>query len=96
LENIAAAIKTSEAKYKESYKGIRDQVFAHRGPRDVASKLFEKTLIAEIEDILFDLNEIAEVIFQLLENGRPHRIGDGSRSYIDGIAADARNALDHL
>ncbi len=96
LENIAAAIKPSEAKYKESYKAIRDQVFAHREPTEVASKLFENTLISEIEDILFDLHEIVEAIFQLLENGRQHRIGDGRRSYIDRIVADARNVLDRL
>jgi hypothetical protein len=93
LEGIAAAIKPAEAKYGERYKAIRDRVFAHRDPSKLAASLFENTLVSDIEDILFTLNEIMLAIFQLLENGSQYPIGTGNRSYADRVVGETRSAL---
>lgn len=93
LESIASAIKPAEARYGERYKAIRDKVFAHRDPSKLAAALFENTLVSDIEDILFTLNEIVLAIFQLFENGRRYPIGTGNRSYADRVVADTRSAL---
>jgi hypothetical protein len=93
LEGIAAAIKPAEAKYAERYKAIRDKVFAHRDPSKLAATLFENTLVSDIEDILFTLNEAMLAIFQLLENGSRYPIGTGNRRYADRVVADTRRAL---
>jgi hypothetical protein len=61
LEGIAAAIKPAEAKYAKRYKAIRDKVFAHRESSKLAATLFEHTLVSDIEDILFTLNETMKV-----------------------------------
>ena len=96
LQAIADTIKPAEAKYNHSYKAIRDKVFAHRDPTKMAATLFENTLISEIEDILFTLNETMLALFQALENGSSYEIGKGSRNYADRVIADTRNALGHL
>jgi hypothetical protein len=96
LEGIPAAIKSAEAKYAERYKAIRDKVFAHRDPSKLAATLFENTLVSDIENILFTLNETMLAIFQLLENGSRHPIGTGNRSYADRVVADTRSALGHI
>ena len=81
---------------RKANKDIRDKVFAHRDPTKLAETLFEETLVAEVEDILFTLNETMLAILQLLENGHRYQIGDGTRSYADRVIGDTRSALGHL
>ena len=96
LQAIADSIGTAEAKWKQSYKPIRDKVFAHHDLGISVNDLFGKTLVGDIEDILHDLNRIRIAIFQLLENARQQWIADDDRTYIDPFITDARNFLGHL
>jgi hypothetical protein len=96
LQDIADSIGTAEAKWKQSYKPIRDKVFAHHDLGVSVNDLFGGTLVGDIEDILHDLNRIRTAIFQLLENGRKHWIADADRTYAQPYIADTRNALGRL
>jgi AbiU2 len=96
LEGIVAAIKPAETKYAERYKAIRDKLFAHRDPSKLAATLFDNTLVSDIEDILFTLNEIMLAIFQLLENGSRYPIGTSNWHYADTVVTDTRSALEHI
>lgn len=96
LQAIADSIETAENKWKQSYKPIRDKVFAHHEPGISVNVLFGNTLVGDIEDILHTLNRIRVEIFQLLENGRREWIADDDRTYIDPFITDARTFLDQL
>jgi hypothetical protein len=96
LQVMADSIGTAEAKWKQSYKPIRDKVFAHHDLGISVNDLFGKTLVGDIEDILHDLNRIRIAIFQLLENARQIWIADDDKTYIDPFITDARNFLGHL
>jgi hypothetical protein len=96
LENIVASIGTAEAKWKHSYKPIREKVFAHHDLGVSVDQLFGRTLVGDIEEILHNLNRIRIAIFQLLENGRRQWIANDERNYIDQFIADTRNALSRL
>lgn len=96
LQDIADSIGTAEAKWQQSYKPIRDKVFAHHELGISVNDLFGGTLVGDIEDILHDLNRIRTAVFQLLENGRQQWIADDDRTYIDPFIADTRNALSRL
>jgi hypothetical protein len=86
----------AEAKWKQSYKPIRDKVFAHHDLGVSVNDLFGNTLVGDIEDILHDLNRIRTAIFQLVENGRQQWIDADDRTYVDPIITDTRNALSRL
>lgn len=96
LQDIAGSIGVAEAKWKQSYKPIRDKVFAHHDLGVSVNELFGNTLIGDIEDILHDLNRARIAIFQLLENGRKQFIMDDDRTYIAPFVADTRNFLGRL
>ena len=49
LQNIAGSIGTAEAKWKQSYKPIRDKVFAHHDIGVSVNELFGRTLVGDIE-----------------------------------------------
>jgi hypothetical protein len=96
LQDIAGSISTAEAKWKQSYKPIRDKVFAHHDLGVSVNQLFGNTLVGDIEDILHDLNRLRIAIFQLLENSRHQWIADDDRTYINPFVADTRSFLGHL
>jgi hypothetical protein len=96
LEKIRSAIKSSDEKWNNLCKPIRDKVFAHTNANVVVSELFGNTLVGDVEDILHDLNKIRTSVIQLLENGREHWIADGDRSYADPFIGDARTLLARL
>jgi hypothetical protein len=96
LQDIADSIGVAEAKWKQSYKPIRDKVFAHHDLGVSVNDLFGGTLVGDIEHILHDLNRARIAIFQLLENGRQQWIADDDQRYVDPYIADTRNALSRL
>ena len=96
LQNIAASIGTAEARWRRAYKPIRNKVFAHQDLSVSVGELFGQTRVADIENILHDLNRIQIAIYQLLENGQQQWIADDERTYIDQFIADTRNALSRL
>jgi len=96
LQDVADSIGTTEAKWKKSYKPIRDKVFAHHDLGVSVNDLFGGTLVGDIEAILHDLNRIRTAIEQLIENGRQLWIADDNRTYIEPFIADTRNALGRL
>jgi hypothetical protein len=96
LEKIRSVIKSSDGKWNEVYKPIRDKVFAHANAKVVVSELFRDAVVGDIEDILHDLNKIRTAVFQLLENGREHWLTDDDRVYADPFIQDARILLARL
>ena len=96
LEKIRSVIKSSDKKWNEVYKPIRDKAFAHTNANVVVSELFHGALVGDIEDILHDLNKIRTAVFQLLENGREHWLADDDRGYADPFIQNARILLARL
>jgi AbiU2 len=71
LGAIKTRLKPFTAKFKENYKPIRNQIFAHRITIDgaIVSELFDKTLTTEIDQLLYFLFNLMQNLRQLFHNG---------------------------
>ena len=81
--------KSFKSRYNRIYKPIRDKVMAHRelSTLDNLGGLFEGALIYEIEDTICFFNQLRQVIWQYLYNGRKTELSDhpfNEEAYVTG------------
>ena len=98
LRNIKRSLSNYRKKFDDVYKNIRHFVFAHKVLKDQndISALFGKTQIKEIEDILYFLNDLIEVIWELYQNGREPKLGVRTYDYRHRIKKTTRSVLSTL
>jgi hypothetical protein len=98
LRTIARMLRPLTKKFHPVYRDIRDTVIAHTIALDRAhvEALFGLTLIANIEDIIYGLNDIIEVVWQLHQNGRRPEERTGNYDYKDRIKANTLQVLEQL
>jgi hypothetical protein len=67
-----------QREYETVYRPIRNKVIAHKDRQaiDIIDKLFEKTGIEHIQQLLMFTYQIERVVFELLHNGKLTKIGD--------------------
>lgn len=67
-----------KSQYGDTYRPIRNKVIAHKDKASIGNQeeLFEKTDIEHIEEFIYQLVQIQEIVFQLLYNGILTSIGD--------------------
>ena len=87
LREIKKCIKPYRKLFDNSYKDIRNAVFAHTiaTEKDDVSQLFGKTNISEIEDILYTLHDMLKAMWELYNNGRKLEFGKSSKEYRNRI-----------
>jgi hypothetical protein len=95
LRDIARMLRPHKTKFHAVYKDIRNKTIAHSIAVDAAdvSALFSKTLIGEIDDIIYGLNDILEVVRQLYTNGRRPNERNGKYDYRERITDKTRHVL---
>jgi hypothetical protein len=98
LRDIARMARPHRKKFEANYKDIRDKTIAHSIAVDAAdvSTLFSKTLIAEVEDIIYGLHDILEVVRQLYHNGRRPAERNANFDYKQRITDKTRSHLELL
>lgn len=95
LRLLRKLASTYRKKYDPVYKDIRDLVVAHKILKDKGkvADLFSKTLIEEIEAILYFLYDLLQEIWQLYHNGREIELGVNKYDYKDRIKETTQNVL---
>ena len=98
LKKIKNQLKPYRRKFNESYRNIRNNIFAHTIIKDskAASKLFGKTNILEVENILYVLKDLLETLWQLYNNGRRLEFGKTEMDYknrIERVTYEVLNLL---
>jgi len=98
LRNLNRALSHHRKRFDEIYRNIRNYVFAHRVAKkaEIVSELFGKTKIGDIENILYFLYDLLEVIWQLYHNGRAPVLGVGEYDYKVRISGIVRSVLSVL
>ena len=78
LAGLRVALAPSYAKFKAIYQPIRHQVFAHRSIQDqkAIGALFEKTLIADVEEVLRFLHTLFWTIWEMAWNAKTPDLKD--------------------
>ena len=84
--------------YEKIYRPIRNKVVAHKDKETIAiqRELYEKTNIGQIEEILNNLFQVKEVVFQLLHNGTLCNIGDFNFTEEEYVVTDAKKMLNFI
>jgi hypothetical protein len=97
LKQFRVALEPARTKYQPTYAAIRHKLFAH-SERDIAlaARLLENTLITEIAEIFYALNEVVLALHALYDNGARHEVGTGSRSYVERVRTRTRTILNRL
>jgi hypothetical protein len=97
LKAFRAALEPARTKYQSTYSAIRHKFFAH-SERDaaLANRLLANTLVADIEEMFYGLNEVVLALHALYDNGAKHEVGTGTRAYIERVRARTRAMLDRL
>lgn len=87
-----------QKQYEKIYRPIRNMVMAHKdaATMDNVESLFGKTRVEHIERLLWFMHQIQEMVFQLLHNGRPTKIGDHRFDEEDYVVRDVRTLLERL
>ena len=95
LRNIKKLIKPFRKLFDNSYKDIRNSVFAHTliKESESVSKLFGKTKISDIEDILYTLHDMLQAMWELYNNGRQLEFGKNSKNYKNRIEKTTYDVL---
>jgi hypothetical protein len=93
LRVLKKMLRPSTQKFAKKYEDIRNQVYAHKQDKIDVSELFSRTSIGEIEDILYSLRDIMEIIWQLYHNGRRPEERTGKYDHKDEIQKSTRNFL---
>lgn len=98
FQRLRGELSTRQAQYEAIYRPIRNQVFAHKdaGTMENVETLFGKTSISQIDDLLWFLYQIQEIVFDLLFNGRLTKIGDYNFTEEEYIVDDVREMLNRL
>ena len=95
LKKIKRQLSPFRRKFDEVYREIGTSVFAHTLIKDseAVSKLFGKTNILDVENILYVLKDMLESLWQLYNNGRKLELGKTSRDYKDRIIKTTDSVL---
>jgi hypothetical protein len=98
LRLLKKQVSSYRKKFDPVYKDIRDLVVAHKIIKDKGdvADLFSKTLIGEIEAILYFLYDLLQEIWQLYHNGREIELGVNKYDYKDRIKETTQNVLKSL
>jgi hypothetical protein len=97
LRAIKNMLKPYTVKYKRVYRDMRIQVFAHKiATKLETNRLFSKTLTNDIEEILYGLRDITEILWQLYRNGRRPEERTGKYDYNERIRSATRGVLRSL
>jgi hypothetical protein len=89
LGALKTALYPHRLRFQSVYSQIRSKVFAHKVLVDQQQidGLFEKTKLQELEDILFFLYDLMEVLGNLFLNGRLPVLGNNPATYRERIVA---------
>lgn len=84
--------------YIDIYRPIRNKVLAHKETATIgnADELFGRTNIGQIQDFIYFLNQIENIVFDLLHNGTLNKIGDYKFSEDERIHSDVEALLKKL
>lgn len=95
LRSIKSQLKPFRKMFDEAYRDIRNSVFAHTliKESESVSKLFGKTKISAIGEILYVLKDMLEAMWQLYNNGRRLEFGNTSKDYKDRIESTTHSVL---
>jgi hypothetical protein len=99
FEAIEKEISVHRTKFNQTYKKIRHYVFAHNipnKPNSSSAELFEKTKIADIEEMLYFLHNLQDVIWRLFYNGIKPDLGNIKYSNKEEILTNVRQAMNAL
>lgn len=78
MQKLRGEVAKCQKKYEGIYRPIRNQIYAHREISTISYEklLFSKTRIEDLEGFLNLFFQIGMVIFDLMYNGKLHKIGD--------------------
>lgn len=95
LESLLTKVLAKKEIYQKGYAPIRNKIMAHRDFDTIAKvdKLFEKTEIGQIQEMLDFLFQIEKVIFDLLYNGKLNPIGNYTFDEEERVQADVESLL---
>jgi hypothetical protein len=96
LEQLRDALNPTIAKYEQIYQPIRHTLFA---PNDIAvdiGALLGRSLIADVEQILYELHDMLEAVWQLYMNGMEPRLGQQKYDHQDRIGETTRRVMASL
>lgn len=98
FQKLRGELSKRQAQYEEIYRPIRNQIFAHRDAKTMENveALFGKTRIDQIEELLWFLYQIQQIVNQLLYNGLLAKIGDFDFSEEEHVVEDVRELLRRL
>jgi hypothetical protein len=75
LEKVRDTLNPTVAKYQQVYQTIRHKMFAHKDIAVGTNAQLGKTLIGDVEQILYALRDMLEAVWQLYTNGRKPTLG---------------------
>jgi hypothetical protein len=98
LKKLRYSVSGYEKIFKHVYMPIRNKVIAHSivSDKQMVAELFEKVLYDDVERILYFLNDIMDVIWQLYHNGREISLGSTKADYKERIGLATRDVLQSL
>lgn len=98
LRTLKKALAPQRKKFDSVYGDIRDYVFAHRiiKKKERVSELFGNTLIKDLEQMLYCLHDLLEVLWQLFHNGIRPQMGVRTYEYKERIRRTTRDVLEKL
>ncbi|MGH9325276.1 MAG: hypothetical protein ACRD2B_01100 [Terriglobia bacterium] len=96
LEGLRDELNPTIEKYGEIYQPIRHKMFAHNDIAVDISVLLSKSLITDVEKILYELHDMLEAVWQLYMNGREPRLGQQKYDYEERISETTRRVMSSL
>lgn len=93
LESLRNGINSTIAKYDQVYQPIRNKMFAHRDIAVDTVALLGKSLIDDVEKILYTVQDTLEAVWQLYMNGRAPSLGIRKYEDEDRISETARRVI---
>lgn len=96
LVQLRDALKPTIAKYEAVYQPIRHKMFAHKDIAVDTDALLGKSLIADVEQILYATHDILERLWQLAHNGLKPELGVQKYDYTARIRKTTWSVLGHF
>lgn len=98
FQRLRGAVTKRRKLYEKTYRPIRNKVIAHKEIATInnVGELFSKTNIGQIQDFLWVLYQIEQVIFHLLHNGRLTPVGHYKFNEEQRVIEDAKSLLEKL
>lgn len=95
LRTLKKALSGYRKTFDDIYRDIRHYVFAHKIAKEaeILSELFGRTKIGDIENMLYFLYDLLEVIWQLYHNGRKQTLGERKYDYKARISSTVQSVL---